>query len=397
MPANKFDSLRESVTAGIDAASADIAAQWLEGLAEIIDENVREIFPTDLILDHIPSLIEELAKVITKPDNLVAISSSLIKSKAMTLAHLRHEQNATVHQLLREYDILSNLIEDHVAVEISRYNGEYEIQDVVDLMHDIAAVIRTLLQATVDSFVDLYMQTIDQQTDKLMMFNQFLSHELRKPLQAALLNSELLLEEKSLADEDVSELLLIKNSIQQASTLLKDIEQLGQTVEDIYDSPVVQEVNLNNLVNDIESQMEEMLNTYNVSMKIDGDLGSVATKPGKLELILTNLLSNAVKYSDSQKDELWIKISMLCDDSTETLSLTIEDNGLGISKDMQDEIFKIRVRAHDELDQVEGHGLGLYLAREAAQSIGASISLTSEEQQGSRFVINLPLKIEAVN
>ena len=84
------------------------------------------------------------------------------------------------------------------------------------------------MQGTVDSFVERYMTTIQEQTEKIVSFNEFLSHELKSPLQAAQLNMELLMETKDVNASDARELLLIQTSIQQASSLLQNIENLIQ-------------------------------------------------------------------------------------------------------------------------------------------------------------------------
>ena len=383
---------RKFIAKKLDSNSTQIADEWLKRLDEIIDENSRDIFPTELLLDHIPSLIQEIANIIESPQNDLAVSSSLIARKAKSLGGLRHEQNASVHQLLREYDVLAKILEEFIIQQTEEYDNKIEYQEAIQVMSNVAHVVRMILQATVDTFIEKYMDTIDSQTDRLVEFNNFLSHELKTPLQAALLNSELLLEDKTLEAEGTKELIAVKNSIQQAILILNNIEQVSKVESDGPDSPISQDVDINNLVNDIAMQIEEMLNQNNVEINIKNDLGTITLELAKLDLILTNIITNAVKYSDSNKSSRYVQVERLKSDKGEII-LMVSDNGLGIAEDMQKDVFKLRVRAHEDTQEggdIEGHGLGLYLAQEAAENLGGSITLESKAGEGSKFVITIP-------
>ncbi len=386
------DLYRQAIAKRLDSSSSEIADEWLKRLDEIIDEQTRDIFPTDLLLDHIPSLIQEIAKIIESPQNDLAVSSSLIARKAKSLGELRHEQNASVHQLLREYDVLAKILEEFIIQESEKYDGEIQYQDSIHVMSNVAHVVRMILQATVDTFIEKYMEKIDSQTDRLVEFNKFLSHELKNPMQAALLNSELLLDGKSLEDKETKEILAVKTSIQQAVLLLRNIEQVSKVDNEDSASPIIQEVDIVNVVNNISMQLEEMLNGNGIELKIKNDLGKITLEIAKLELILTNIITNAVKYSDLRKDDKYIHVERIQSEDDQ-LILMISDNGLGIDDDMHEEVFKLRVRAHEDTDEgknIEGHGLGLYLAQEAAENLRGTISLESKVGEGSKFIIKLP-------
>lgn len=388
------DTYRKFISDKLANSSQKIAELWLDKLDEIIDEPIRDIFPTELLLDHIPSLIRELAKVLASPENELAVTSSLIAGKAKELGRIRNKQNATVHQLLREYDLLAAILEQTISDESQNYTGQIDYQDCIKMMASVAHVVRMILQATVDEFVYIYMERIDDQTERLASFNSFVSHELRKPLQAALLNSELLLEDKKLDQENTKELLIVKNSIQKAASLLKNVGELTEVDQGKGMSPVNADVHVATLVNDIEMQLEDMLTAQNVVLTKQENLGSVVTNAAKLELILTNLINNAVKYCDPDKAKRIINISH--DSDASMYRLNISDNGLGIEEDMQDKVFDLHVRAHENhasKKNTDGHGLGLYLVREAAGNIGGRVEMTSTVGEGTSFTIILPKNI----
>ena len=387
-------NLRRYVAKQLGKRSVEVSDKWLAYLMDMIDEPTRDIFPTETYLDHIPLLIEEIATVLGRSDEELTLANSLIESKATELGQLRHEQKATVNQLLREYDILSKILEELIIEESKNYCGEWESRDGILLMASVSRIVRSILQSTVDSFVENYMQTIEEQTEKLVAFNTFVSHELKTPLQAASLNLELLLEGKDTSDEDVLDLIRVQGSTQQAISMLSNIENLIKDSDaPQLDSPIKQYVDLAALIRDVEMQIQEALGSRDVEMIIQPDMGKLFAETAKLKLIFTNLLTNAVKYSDPAKDSRRVEVRSAQPDDADMLEITIEDNGLGIDSEMMDEVLKMRVRAHENLDDendVSGHGLGLYLVSEAISDLGGELELESEPGQGTVIRLLLP-------
>ncbi|MEQ8359517.1 MAG: HAMP domain-containing sensor histidine kinase [Cytophagales bacterium] len=106
----------------------------------------------------------------------------------------------------------------------------------------------------------------------------------------------------------------------------------------------------------------------------------------RLIIIVNNLLSNALKYVKHDKEHRWIKIGNST--SGNRLSITVEDNGLGIKSEMKDKIFEMFFRG-TELST--GSGLGLYIVKEAVQKMGGEITVESNEGEGTKFTFLLPL------
>ncbi len=105
---------------------------------------------------------------------------------------------------------------------------------------------------------------------------------------------------------------------------------------------------------------------------------------------LLNLISNAVKYSGGRR---WIRIRAV---PVETgrgtgVKITVEDRGIGIAAEELPHIFEPFYRGREARSaQIQGTGLGLCLAQEAASSMGARITVESAPGEGSTFAIHLP-------
>ena len=114
----------------------------------------------------------------------------------------------------------------------------------------------------------------------------------------------------------------------------------------------------------------------------------IQTDSGLLKEITGNLLSNAVKYTP-EGGEIQL-IAEKADDRH--IVIRIKDNGLGIPKEDRDRIFTKFFRASNVVHkQTEGTGLGLYLVHSLVEMMGGSIVFESEENNGTEFIITLPL------
>lgn len=108
-----------------------------------------------------------------------------------------------------------------------------------------------------------------------------------------------------------------------------------------------------------------------------------------LDIVIRNLLSNAVKYTHRGG-----RISILVKEKTageKGLMLKICDNGVGISKKKQDELFsRSEIESTPGTENEKGTGLGLKLCYELIQINQGTISVESKENEGTCFVIDLP-------
>lgn len=107
----------------------------------------------------------------------------------------------------------------------------------------------------------------------------------------------------------------------------------------------------------------------------------------RLTQILNNLIGNAVKFTDKGRIDIELGVS----ENLEA-SISIEDTGLGMSKNTQKKIFKEFSQGDDSLKKsYEGTGLGLTISKALVEKMNGSISCTSKLGEGSRFVLQIPL------
>ena len=113
----------------------------------------------------------------------------------------------------------------------------------------------------------------------------------------------------------------------------------------------------------------------------------VQTDKERLKVILHNIIGNGIKYSDSAKPQSYLRIEAEKEGIYDLIKIT--DNGIGIKKEFQDRIFEMYFRASD---QSKGSGLGLFIVKEIAAKLNASIIAQSVYRKGSSFTIRLKRK-----
>ena len=108
----------------------------------------------------------------------------------------------------------------------------------------------------------------------------------------------------------------------------------------------------------------------------------------KLDKILYNLLSNAAKYN---KEGGFIQVTLSYDKNKDFVLLKVKDNGKGISKEKQKMLFKRFYEGDYRKFNTIGTGIGLSLTKDLVELHGGTISVESEVDQGTEFIVRIPI------
>ncbi|MCP4782834.1 MAG: response regulator [Fuerstiella sp.] len=112
--------------------------------------------------------------------------------------------------------------------------------------------------------------------------------------------------------------------------------------------------------------------------------------PKRFRQVMTNLIVNAIKFTS--KGHVTVRLTAQESDSdTAFLEIAVEDSGIGISMEKQDQIFEPFTHGHDQnVCHKTGTGLGLSICRRLVTASGGEIRLTSDEGRGSVFSFTVP-------
>ena len=147
-----------------------------------------------------------------------------------------------------------------------------------------------------------------------------------------------------------------------------------------------QQIQLKELCTEIVENLKYMENFSEIEIDYTGlQQQEIRNDKTRVKIILNNLLTNAMKY---QKHTLGHRpcIRISSHQQLNSVVIEVEDNGEGIRPELQENIFNMFFRGHE---RSVGSGLGLYIAREAAEKIGGTISMKSEFGKGATFSLKL--------
>ena len=388
------DSFSGIVSQRMGAEAIGLSAQWFTRLRELLPVASNDVFPSEQILDHIPLLIEAIARYLQAPEDEEIAANAAVIDKARELGMLRHAQQASVHQILREFEILGEILEGFAVQEAERLALMPSPQECFETLRRITRATRTLMRTTVDTFIAEYTAAIQERNERLKQFNRMASHELRTPL-GTLMFAAAALDQKAV-QTDAARLGKVADAIrgntERLSRLVDNLQRVARLAESP-DAPNLQVADLNVIASEVSRQLEDMASARGVSIVVSPGLPELLVDPARIELVLMNLVSNAIKYCDPAKPNPYVEIASAPGAGEGRIALVVRDNGIGVPEEMRATIFERFTRAHAHLDHelgVSGTGLGLAIVVECIEAVGGTIDCESVVGAGTTFVITLP-------
>ena len=221
-----------------------------------------------------------------------------------------------------------------------------------------------------------------------------MSHELRTPLNAIIGYAQILQEDAEDAgqDEMTPDLKKIESAGKHLLGLINDILDLSKIEAgrmEIYLEPV----SVPALADEVRTLTAPLAsaNGNRVEVTIDPAIGSIQADVTKLKQSLLNLVSNACKFTKEGR----VGLDVRQQDGPEGPQIVFEvsDSGIGMTPEQQAKLFQAFSQADASTTRkFGGTGLGLAITKRLCNLLGGDVAVTSEEGQGSRFTITLPLR-----
>ncbi|MDB4922151.1 HAMP domain-containing sensor histidine kinase [Mucilaginibacter sp.] len=222
------------------------------------------------------------------------------------------------------------------------------------------------------------LQVINAGLDKFV-FN--VTHDLRSPLMA-LIGLIALIDEERDPVQIKSYTLMMKESLEKQDHFIKEMLIF---IKSKHSGLIKEECSLTSIIDTIIAQNYYRNGGKAVHIYKEMELNKIDSDALKLHVILNNLVSNSIKYSDSKKEEQWVKIKTYRHGTTAIIE--VEDNGLGIRENDQQRIFdKFYMSGNNK----HSSGMGLYLVKDAVTQMNGHVEVKSEPGLYSKFTISIP-------
>jgi PAS domain S-box-containing protein len=233
-------------------------------------------------------------------------------------------------------------------------------------------------------------QALEKEKDLNDLKSRFISmasHEFRTPLTTILSSASLIAEYNNPGQEEkkLKHVSRIKSAVNNLNDILSDFLSLSKLDEGKVHSESHQF--------DLKELTDEVINDMQVTVKagqriVHTHTGNtlVLLDPKLMRNILINLCSNAIKFTPEQKI-----ITVKTDVASDTVSLEVTDQGIGISEEDQKHLFERFFRGKNATN-IQGTGLGLHIVGNYVDLLKGHIMLHSELSKGTTIKITFPIQ-----
>jgi len=269
--------------------------------------------------------------------------------------------------------------------------SDADAKSAVIFMDDVTKLTR-LEEELKDSYIKLEnaFEELKENDELKSEFISTASHELRTPLTVVSSYTEMFEEELlgELTDMQKEKIQIIHAQIDQMIRLVEDMLdalRLESKKSKIQKSLVKIDDIAANVIADLSRLAG--LKEHTISLQVNGKIPEVMGDERRIKQVFNNLLTNAIRYTDPRGH-----IAVEIEDEFQQVRVSIEDNGLGISKKDQKRIFdKFFAGGGGTLTRESGRmGLGLAIAKGIVEAHQGRIWVESELGKGSTFFFTLP-------
>jgi PAS domain S-box-containing protein len=275
---------------------------------------------------------------------------------------------------------------EDVSNEIRQLNAELEMK-----VEERTVILKEALQKLEQSQQELS-EALDKERQLNEIKSRFVSmasHEFRTPLSTVLSSASLLAKYTREDEQDRrnKHIARIKTAVKNLNDILEDFLSLGKLDEgkvQLAPSPF----ELNQFIEETIEDVKGLLKPNQSIYYNHNGANTIQSDKKLLKNVLLNLISNAIKFSE---ENTTVNINSNVLDGTATI--TIADQGLGISEEDQQHLFSSFFRGANVIN-IQGTGLGLHIVKRYLELMNGSVALKSKIKEGTTFTITIPTNLK---
>ncbi|OJU53274.1 MAG: hybrid sensor histidine kinase/response regulator [Bacteroidales bacterium 45-6] len=230
-------------------------------------------------------------------------------------------------------------------------------------------------------------KTVELTNLKLDFFTN-VSHEFKTPLSMIIAPvSKLLSETKDISKK--RQLETIQRNALKLNSLIRQVLDFNRNEGNLSPNLVLAKMEFVEFARSIFSMFQEDVKEKNIDFSFSSNQQQLYLMVDtlKMEALLSNLLSNACKFTP---DGGQVSMRLNYNTTNQTLAIMVSDTGIGVPANETGYIFERYYQSSKTARRKEGSGIGLYIVKKYAEQHGGTVSVQSEENQGTTFTVSLP-------
>ena len=352
---------------------------------------------TESLIDAVKDQHAEISK---------AVALAIDQHQPMQTLDLRSEPPSPARDILLQASYLARLIVPLLAADRivgalvvrRKAPGEFP-KNTIELLQTFAAQsVLAIQNARLFSEIEEKSRQLETASQHKSQFLASMSHELRTPLNAIIGLTDMLVNnaprfgtEKALeplrrVHRAGTHLLGLINQVLDLSKI--EAGKLELNLESVSIAPLVEEV-----IGTARPLAEQNKNT--LSVECPRDLPPIEADAMRLRQIILNLLSNACKFTKA--GDVKLSVTPTVREGRRFIEIAVIDSGIGMTAEQMSRLFEEFSQADaSTARQYGGTGLGLAITRRLCRMMGGDVTVTSEPNKGSTFVVRLPLSASTI-
>jgi len=320
------------------------------------------------------------------PDPLINVDRGNVISYVNGEAQRALGQEAAALRGRSIFEVLVTLTPEELgaAVRTSRPLSDIQIGDQI-----FSPTVRSLPGEDTGLTIALRDVTLRRQKEaRRLDFYSIIAHDLRSPLSAMLMRTDMMLRGRRgvLSAEVVSDLRKMDSNMRRLVALINDFLDFAR-MEEVAHTMERSRVDLADLLLEIVDDFKPLVENTGQRLRFDLPEGRVVSLGDRrrLQQVVVNLVANAIKFTPAHGE-----ITMRVRAAGDVCEVSVEDNGPGIPADVVPQLFQRYTRGPNTTADAGGTGLGLLIVREIVEAHGGSVGVESQPGQGSRFWFRVP-------
>lgn len=329
---------------------------------------------------HAPRLVHWVAEYLSDGAAPPAARAD-VSASVETHARLRRNGGARGPDVLREYEVLAEVLAEACTAWLQAYDG---VPAAAEVAHVTARLNRAALLLGV---LAVELCWAEEQNDRVSVvarleeFADLLAHELKTPLNAAAVSAQLL-EYTPVAQSGEARRLseLIRRNLARADGVLQNVRNAAVGGKG-GDGPVRQP--FGQVLATVLADVRDELAGAGVRLEVDEPIPGHRVDAASLRIVLVNLIRNAIRHRSTERQP---RVRLSFEQRTEgTWWVHVSDNGPGVPDEYHGDIFRRSVRSDED-----GSGLGLLIVHREVERLGGETTFESSADSGTRFSVSIP-------
>ena len=302
-----------------------------------------------------------------------------------------HEKSNVTYKGILLFLIISAFTSIIISYSTSVFDTSFSV---AHILKDVGYMILILFIGL--SIIDNYKsqkklsEELEQRNKQQEEFSSMISHELKTPLTPIKGYCEMLEDQETFGPLTKSQEAYIKKIFSNADSLEHLITELLDTQKlDLQRMKFNKKsFEVSEFLIDIKEDADHLMKSKNIKFQIrDTVNANIYTDKSKLRQVFMNLIKNAVDFVPQNNGMIEISVK----EKNDEMLFSVKDNGVGISKEIQEKIFKKFYQVDTSETRTHGGtGLGLSICKGIIEGLGGKLWVKSEQNKGSEFYFTVP-------